>query len=139
MALNQSAGHFGSLGQSAMMNVGYQPMGMMMPGQGGMSMSEMLQIMAFINSSKPQRRTRMFERIAERREARRAACNNDPMMQLMEAWSTPYAAPDTTVRMPSSNAYPYGYFGAQGMPMSTANYGGYHNLYMGNTAYPGLY
>jgi hypothetical protein len=139
MALNQSAGQLGGLGQNMMMNVGHQPMGMTMPGQGGMSVSDMLQIMTFINSNKPQRRARMFERIAERREARRANCDNDPMTQLMQAWTTPYVSPDTALRMPSRNAYPYGYFGIQASPMSTANYGGYHNLYMGSTAYPGLY
>jgi len=44
-----------------------------------------------------------------------------------------------TVRMPSKNAYPCGYFRVQAQPTGTANYGGYHNLYMGNTVYPGLY
>ena len=110
----------------------------MMPQQGGMTVSDMLQIMAFLNSNKPQRRARLFERIAERREARRVACD-DLFTQLMQAWTTPYAAPDTTLRMPSRNAYPYGYFGVQASPISTANYGGYHNLYFGNTTYPGLY
>jgi hypothetical protein len=82
----------------------------------------------------------MMERIAERREARKAASdNNDPFAMLMQAWSTPYTANDAALRMPSRNAYPYGYFGVQAAPMNTANYGGYHNLYLGNTAYPGLY
>jgi hypothetical protein len=146
IAMNQSAGQFGGFGQPTMMNVGFQPMGMGQPmgmfggGQGGMSVSDMLQIMAFINSNnKPQRRARLFERIAERREARKESCENDPFAQLMQAWTTPYVAPDTALRMPARNAYPYGYFGAQTMPISTANYGGYHNLYMGNTTYPGLY
>jgi hypothetical protein len=142
MAMNQSAGQLGGLGQNMMMNVGYQPMGIGMSGQGGMSVSDMLQIMAFINSNsnKPkQRQGRMMERIAERREARKAACDNDPFAMLMQAWTTPYTANDTALRMPSRNAYPYGYFGVQAAPMSTANYGVYHNLYLGNTAYPGLY
>ena len=138
IAMNQSAGQLGSFGQPMMMNVGYQP-GIFSGGQGGMNISDMLQIMAFINSNKPQRRAKMAERIAERREARREACANDPIAQLMQAWTTPYVAPDTTLRMPSRNAYPYGYFGVQTLPANTANYGGYHNLYMGNTAYPGLY
>jgi hypothetical protein len=149
MAMNQAAGQFGGFGlggfgQPAMMNIGYQPAGMLMPGQmmpqqgNGLSVSDLLQIMAFINSNKPQGRTRMADRIAERRENRRAAVG-DPFTQLMEAWTTPYTAPNTTLRMPSRNAYPYGHFGVQAMPMSTANYGGFHNLYMGNTTYPGLY
>jgi len=140
IAMNQSAGQFGSFGQPTMMNVGYQPMGMSMPGQ-GMSVSDMLQIMAFINSNKPQqRRARLADRIAERRDARKeAAACNDPFTQLMQAWTTPFVAPDTTLRMPARNAYPYGYFGVQASPISTANYGGYNNLYLGNTTYPGLY
>jgi len=135
IAMNQSAGRLGS---PMMMNVGYQPMGMP-GGQSSMSAMELLQLMSFMNSGKPPRRARLFERIAERREARRASCDNDPIAQLMQAWTTPYVSPDTTLRMPAQNAYPYGYFGAQAMPVSTANYGGYHNLFMGNTTYPGLY
>ena len=46
---------------------------------------------------------------------------------------------DTAMQMPARNAYPYGYFGAQVGPQETANYGGFYNLYMGNTTYPGLY
>jgi hypothetical protein len=143
VAMNPMAGQFG--GGQPMMNIGYQSAGMMMPGQmgmssGGMSVSDMLQIMAFLNSNKqPQRRARLYERIAERRENRQTTHQHDPFAQLMQAWSTPYAAPDMAVRMPAANAYPYGYFGVQASPMSTANYGGYNNLYLGNTAYPGLY
>jgi len=127
------------------MNAGFTPgmpgMGMPMYGQQGMSVSDMLQIMAFINSNKPQqqRRAKLADRIAERRENRKEAGHNDPFTQLMQAWSTPYVSPDTTLRMPAKNAYPYGYFGVQASPMSTANYGGYHNLYFGSTTYPGLY
>ncbi|MCL2006358.1 MAG: hypothetical protein FWG73_09400 [Planctomycetaceae bacterium] len=130
MAMNQSAGQFGSLGQSSMF----------VPNQAGMSVSDMLQIIAFINSSKPQRRARLFERIAERREARRAsAACNDPVAQMMQAWTTPYTDPSMTLQMPARNAYPYGNFGVQASPVNTANYGGYHNMYYGSTAYPGLY
>jgi len=132
------AGQFGGYGMP-MMNAGYQPMGAFACGQGGMTISDMLQIMAFMNSNKPQRRASLMDRIAERRESRKSASNNDPFAQLMQAWSTPYVAPDTTLRMPSRNAYPYGYFGTQALPVDTANYGGYHNLYYGSTAYPGLY
>ena len=143
IAMNQSAGQFG-MGQPMMMHVGHSPMGMGMSMggmQGGMSVSDMLQILTFINSNKPQqRRGRMAERIAERRENRReAAAHHDPFTQLMQAWTTPYVTPDTTLRMPARNAYPYGHFGVQASPMNTANYGGYHNLYFGNTNYPGLY
>jgi hypothetical protein len=114
MAMNQSAGQFG-LGPPMMMPVG-NPMGMGMGMQGGgMSVSDMLQILAFINSNKPQqRRTGMAARIAERRENRREmAAHNDPFTQLMQAWTTPFVAPDTTLRVPARNAYPYGYFGTQ--------------------------
>ena len=142
IAMNQAAGQFGAgqAGQMMTMPVGYSSMGMPMQG-GGMSISEMLQILTFINSNKPQqRRPRMADRLAERREARKeATAQNDPFTQLTQAWSTPYVAPDTTLRMPARNAYPYGYFGVQASPMGTANYGGYHNLYFGNTSYPGLY
>ena len=140
IAMNQGAGQFGA-GQPMMMPVSYAPMGMGMQG-GGMSVSDMLQILTFIsNNNKPQqRRGRLADRVAERREARKESmAHNDPITQLMEAWSTPFVSPDTTLRMPSRNAYPYGYFGVQASPMSTANYGGYHNLYFGNTSYPGLY
>ena len=140
IAMNQAAGQFGSFGQPTMMNVGYQPMGMSMQGP-GMNVSDMLQIMAFINSNKPQqRRARLADRVAERRDARReAAAHNDPLAQLMQAWATPSVSPDMALRMPARNAYPYGYFGVQASPVGTANYGGYHNLYLGNTTYPGLY
>ena len=142
IAMNQSAGQFGSFGQSAMMNVGYPPMGMPCQwgtGMGGMSMSDMIQLMTFINSNKPQRRAGLFERMAERREARRTSGDNDLITQFMQAWTTPYTSPDTVLRMPARNAYPYGYFGVQALPMDTVNYGGYHNLYFGSTTYPGLY
>ena len=141
LAMNQAAGQFGS-GQPTMMPVGYAPMGMGMPMQGqGMTVSDMLQIMAFINSNKPQQhRGRMAERVAERRENRKeSAAHNDPFAQLMQAWTTPFVAPDMALKMPARSAYPYGYFGVQAMPVNTANYGGFHNLYFGNTTYPGMY
>jgi hypothetical protein len=133
-----------------MMNAGYQPgmsgagmgMGMVSPNpQGGLTMSDVIQLMVLMNNNnKQQRRARLFERIAERREERRErSAQSDPLNQLMQAWSTPYVSPDTSLRMPARNAYPYGYFGAQPAPIDTANYGGYYNLYMGNTTYPGLY
>jgi hypothetical protein len=134
---NQMQGQFGGM---PMMNAGFHPMGMM-PQQNGLSMSDVLQLMILMNNNNnKQRRPGLFERVAERREARRANSNhNDPFAQLMQAWTTPYTSPDMTLRMPAGNAYPYGYFGAQALPTSTANYGGYHNLYYGNTNYPGLY
>jgi hypothetical protein len=137
-----------SLNQMPMMNAGYQAMGYQpypapgfgqpQAGQGGMTVSDLIQIMTFLNANKTQRRARLMDRIAERREARRGS-ESDPMMQLMQAWTTPYTSPDLTLRQPARNAYPYGYFGVQASPVDSANYGGYHNLYMGNTAYPGLY
>jgi len=148
IAMNQAAGQFGGFGHnmmmSGMMHVGYPAMGMGMPGQfmphqGGLSVSDVLQIMAFMNNNKPQRRAKLADRLAERRENRKASSGNDPFTQLMEAWTTPYTAPDLTLRMPARNAYPYGYFGVQATPMGTANYGGFHNLYLGSTTYPGMY
>ena len=141
VAMNQPAGQFGfgqpMFGQPMMMPVG-NPMGMSMQGQ-GLSVSDMLQILSFINSNKPQQRRRLAERIAERRENRRESVTHDPFTQLMQAWTSPFVSPDTTLRMPARNAYPYGHFGVQTPPMSTANYGGFHNLYFGNTTYPGLF
>ncbi|MDR0870321.1 MAG: hypothetical protein LBN39_05965 [Planctomycetaceae bacterium] len=132
---------------------GYSPYGFQQPGfmpvgfggasgagfqQGGMSMSEVLQLVMLLRDNQP-RRKGLFSRIADRRAERRERhSGGDPLAQLMQAWSTPYN-PDSTLRMPVQNAYPYGYFGAQAGPQDTANYGGYYNLYMGNTSYPGLY
>ncbi|MDR0704474.1 MAG: hypothetical protein LBF88_05740 [Planctomycetaceae bacterium] len=124
------AGFQGLGGQNAGMN------------QGGLNLSEVVQLVMLLNNNNNQRyRPRLFERIAMRREQRRELrTQNDPLNQLMQAWTTPYMSPtDSTVRMPSRNAYPYGYFGAQPGQQNTANYGGYYNLYMGNTNYPGLY
>ena len=151
MPMNPYAGMYATpfgYGQPMMMPVGYSPMGMAPMGMapmgigmqgGGMSVSDMIQILTFINSNKPRQRTGLAARIAERRETRKDAAHNDPFAQLMQAWTTPHVAPDTTLKMPSRNAYPYGYFGVQASPVGTANYGGYHNLYFGNTTYPGLY
>ena len=123
-----------------MMNVGYGAQPMM--NQGGMNMSDVIQLVMLLNNNKQDRRRGLFARWAERREARRERRHggmDDPLAQLMQAWSTPYSPADSIVRMPSRNAYPYGFFGAQVGPQDTANYGGYYNLYMGNTSYPGLY
>ncbi|MDR3197041.1 MAG: hypothetical protein LBU34_04140 [Planctomycetaceae bacterium] len=108
--------------------------------QGGLSLSDVVQLVMLLNNNQ-RHRQRLFERIAERRANRRERrTQNDPLNQLMQMWTTPYISPtDSIVRMPSRNAYPYGYFGAQGGQQDTANYGGYYNLYMGNTSYPGLY
>ncbi|MDR2643636.1 MAG: hypothetical protein LBC74_12675 [Planctomycetaceae bacterium] len=102
----------------------------------GLTMSDVLLLMILMKeNNKPQRRLTFFERIAERRAARRQrAEQNDPFNQIMQMWSTPFYT-DNTARMPASTAYPYGYFGAQPAPINTANYGGYHNLYYGNTTY----
>jgi hypothetical protein len=120
----------------------YIPVGLQQPApqqqanQGGLSMTDMLLLMMLMKeNNKPQRRLSFFERIAERRAARRQrAEQNDPFNQIMQMWNTPFYA-DSTARMPAANAYPYGYFGAQSTPINTANYGGYHNLYYGNTTY----
>lgn len=141
----------GNMGMGyGMMPVSMGGMNDMMGGMGGqdmnanVTMSDLITVMMLMNqqqNNKPQRRFRLFQRIAERREARRNGQANqmDPFAQLMQAWTTPYVAPDTAMRMPSRNMYPYGYFGAQPTGMQTANYGGYYNLYMGNSNYPGLY
>ncbi|MDR0391369.1 MAG: hypothetical protein LBH59_05655 [Planctomycetaceae bacterium] len=122
---------------------GYMPVGLQQPmpqqqmNQGnGLTMSDVLLLMMLMKeNNKPQRRLSFFERIAERRAARRQrAEQNDPFNQIMQMWTTPFYT-DSTARMPASNAYPYGYFGAQPSPVNTANYGGYHNLYYGNTTY----
>ncbi len=123
-----------------MMFAGYgqQPM---MPGMvgGGMNMSDVVQLMMLLNNSKPQRRG-LFARLAERREARRERkAGDDPLKMLMQAWTTPYTPYGTVTRMPSRNAYPYGFFGAQVGPQDTANYGGVNDFYMGNTSYPGVF
>jgi len=145
IAMNPGVGQFG-FGHPMMMHVGHSPMGMspmmgMGMQSGGMSVSDMLQIMAFLNSNQPQqRRARMMDRVAERRENRRAMmAHNDPFTNLMQAWTTPFVAPDTTLRMPARNAFPYGHFGAQAPPIGTANYGGFHNLHFGNTTFPGRF
>jgi hypothetical protein len=105
--------------------------------QGGLSMSDVIQLMTLLKQNQPQRKG-LLARIAERRAERRERNTSDPFAQLMQSWSTPYN-PDSSLRMPARNAYPYGYFGAQVGPQESANYGGYYNLYMGNTSYPGLY
>lgn len=106
--------------------------------QGGMSMSDVVQLMLLLRDNQPRRRG-LFARLAERRTERRERnASSDPFAQLMQMWATPFN-PDSAMRMPARNAYPYGYFGAQSAPQDTANYGGYYNLYMGSTSYPGLY
>jgi len=109
--------------------------------QGGMSMSDVLMLMALLKDNQP-RRQGLFARLAARRaeaRERRNAAQQDVFQQMMQMWCTPYMPADTAMRMPARNAYPYGYFGAQVGPQDTANYGGFYNLYMGNTSYPGLY
>ena len=105
--------------------------------QGGLSMSDMLMLMILMKDNQP-RRQGLFARIAARRAERRQGGQNDMFQMMMQGWCSPYM-PDAAMRMPSRNAYPYGYFGAQVGPQESANYGGFHNLYMGNTTYPGLY
>ena len=109
--------------------------------QGGMSMSDMLMLMMLMKDNQP-RRQGLFARFAARRaeaRERRNAAQQDVFQQMMQMWATPYMPADTAMQMPARNAYPFGYFGAQVGPQNTANYGGFYNLYMGNTSYPGLY
>ncbi len=116
------------------------PCGPSMQG-GGLTMSDVIQLMAIMKDNQPRRQglfRRIFSRLRERRQAN-DCCQNDMMQQMMQGWCTPYNPTDTSMTMPSRVAYPYGYFGAQVGPQQTANYGGYYNLYMGNTTYPGLY
>ncbi len=140
-SMMQSGMPGGMMGGMPMMYAGFgqQPM---MPGMmngGGMSTADVIQLMMMLNNT-PQRRVGLFQRLAERREARRERrAGNDPLNMLMQAWSTPYTPYGTVARMPSRNAYPYGFFGAQVGAQETANYGGVYDLYMGHSAYPGLY
>lgn len=136
----------GMNGMNPMMGMGgmngMNPMGMGgMNRNEGISTTELLMLMMVMNNNKPEPRQgpirRLFSRIREGRQGR--MMDNDPFQQLMQAWSTPYYAPDSMARMPSRSAYPYGYFGAQPGAMDSANYGGFYNLYMGNTSYPGMY
>jgi hypothetical protein len=132
---------------NGMMPVGFQPgqQGFppgLQPGlqQGGLNLSDVVQLIALLNNNNQKQRRGLLARISERRDLRRERnVHSDPLNQLMQAWTTPYMATDSAIRMPSRSAYPYGYFGAQVGDQSTANYGGYYNLYMGNTSYPGLY
>ncbi|MDR2756340.1 MAG: hypothetical protein LBC20_11590 [Planctomycetaceae bacterium] len=153
-ALPMGGGYGNGLGNGFPMGNGFMPVGMQanlsgfsgIPmqnvgmNQGGLNMSDVVQLVMLLNNNQKTRK-RLFERIAERRANRRERqTQNDPLNQLMQMWTTPYMSPtDSIVRMPSRNAYPYGYFGAQPGQQDTANYGGYYNLYMGNTSYPGLY
>lgn len=57
--------------------------------------------------------------------------------QMCEAWKAPHYPPDTGVRVPSKEAYPYGHFGAHVAPSETANFGGYYNMHFGNSVCPG--
>jgi hypothetical protein len=117
---------------------GYPPMPGMMPQQQGISSMELALILSQLNNQN--QRKGLFSRVAERREERRKnRSGNDPFEQLCQSWATPYISPETSLRMPSRSAYPYGYFGAQPLPISTANYGGYNNKYFGNTTSPGMY
>ncbi|MDR3181606.1 MAG: hypothetical protein LBT89_01580 [Planctomycetaceae bacterium] len=117
------------------------PMGFGMPSpQQNVTMSELVMLLSQMNNQNNQKNRRgLLTRLAERRDERRKERSSDPIAELCQSWATPYISPETSLRMPSRNAYPYGYFGAQAAPISTANYGGYNNLYFGNTTYPGLY
>jgi hypothetical protein len=138
--MNPHAAPFGHFGQGHFGQPAMFPHQGVMPNQGGgMSVSDMLMIMTLLNNNQPQQRPRLMDRMMERREARRAMMHHDPVTQLMQAWTTPHVAPGTTLRMPSRNAFPYGYFGVQAMPMTTANYGGFHNFHFGHTTFPGVH
>lgn len=140
MAMNPMMGY-------GMMNVGMQNDYGMGGGQAASmgrgdqaTVSDLIQVMMLMNvMNKQEPRKGPIRRLLSRFRERRNAPEHDPFQQLMQAWTTPYYQPDTAVRMPSRNAYPYGYFGAQPGAVDTANYGGFYNLYMGNTSYPGLY
>ncbi|MGL6193327.1 MAG: hypothetical protein ACRC2T_00725 [Thermoguttaceae bacterium] len=81
----------------------------------------------FENSS--QQYKGFFERLREKRIAKEH--------QMCTAWRAPYYPEGTNFRMPSKDAYPWGYFGSQVAPAQTSNFGGYYNLYYGNSTYPG--
>lgn len=59
-----------------------------------------------------------------------------PLEKMSEAWDDPYLPPDTGMRLPSKNAYPWGYFGAKVLPQSTC-YSGYYGDYFSTRTYPG--
>lgn len=57
--------------------------------------------------------------------------------ELCDAWRAPHYPPNTAMRLPSKDAYPWGYFGAHGGYYQTPNFGGYHDLYYGHSTTPG--
>lgn len=82
------------------------------------------------------RRDAMRERRTEKRTATHSS--SDPLSVFMEAWCTPTTPTGVTARMPSKNAYPWGYFGGQSAPQSTPNFGGYYNNTFNTTTQPGM-
>lgn len=79
-------------------------------------------------TQQPQPEPTWGEKFRERRRAKEK--------QASDAWRTPYYPWDTGMRQPAKAAYPWGYFGAQVGPTVSAPFGGYHNMYYGNTVYP---
>ena len=129
---------YGLMVVNPMMNNGFgMNMNMGMSAGNNMSMFEMLQLISMLNQQN--QRPRFFQRLAMRRAERMQQHQCDPFQMLMQAWSTPYYPSNTSMRMPSRNAYPYGYFGAQPESIQSANYGGLYNFYTGSTEYPGLF
>ncbi|MGL6225359.1 MAG: hypothetical protein ACRC10_01890 [Thermoguttaceae bacterium] len=80
-------------------------------------------------TQQPQQEPTRGEKFRERRRAKEK--------QASDAWRAPYYPWDTGMRQPAKAAYPWGYFGAQVGPSVSAPFGGYHNMYYGNTVYPG--
>ncbi len=58
--------------------------------------------------------------------------------QMCDAWRAPHYPEETGMRMPSKDAYPWGYFGSHTSPLETPNFGGYYGMYYGTNTYPGL-
>lgn len=106
-------------------------------GLGGMSVTELAILITLLKDDKGRRGGGLRERIAERRERRRPrGADEDPLAKLMQGWCEPYYPSDSALRMPSKNAYPYGYFGAAVGSQETAPFSGYNNFYYGSTMYP---
>lgn len=110
-------------------------------GMGMMGGYQQPQIVIMSVPNEQPKRTGPFGGFFARLFGKKDSGSNNASMQyqqmLANQWGQPYATPSTMMRMPSANAYPYGYFGAQVAPQSSANFGGYYNMYRGYTMYPG--
>ncbi|MGL4944108.1 MAG: hypothetical protein ACRC46_13085 [Thermoguttaceae bacterium] len=121
----------GQMMPGQMQNQMYPPM--MMP-QTSLTPYDIALLVSMLKSNS--RRDAMRERRSEKRST--AAQSSDPLSIFMEAWGTPVTPSGVTARMPSKTAYPWGYFGGQSSPQTTANFGGYYNNTFSTTTQPGM-